>query len=237
MIYPVVRRTLGVDAEAGVVELHHGGEETQPSYVLQHGNADEERLGQISGQDLHQEGQEVGQQIEHRQHEGVACQHGAKRRQTGKQQCAEQHRQHRIDHRHQIEEPPPQGNKAHQRTHDREGDQGQCQRRQRVGGEQARPVHRQGVHQPHRPGVIQVSPHRHNAQNGVRAGEAGHKVARDLVQPLPEERGVAGMEPVLHQGQLQVQGQHGPYQRHAAPHGPEAAQVLAEQRPVKEGSL
>ena len=233
-------RTLDVDFNA-VVELDNGGEDAQPPDALQHGHADEEDVGQIGHQHLQHKRQEVCQYIEHRQHKGVARQHGAQRPDAGEQQDAEQHRQHRVEHADQVKEPPAQGDKTEQSARDREGNHLHGHSRQRIGDEQARPVHGQGVHHPHRPGVIQVPPHRHDTEDGIGADKGGDEVGRHLVQGIPELAGavreILNGIPILHQGQLQVQGDHGAHQGHDAPQRPEAAQMLLKQGDIKEGSL
>ena len=142
-----VLRALNMGTEAAV-DLHHRGEEAQIPRLPAGPDAQQEFAGQAGGHHLQEIGQEVRQQIEYRQCEGVACQHGAQRRHAEEQQRNHQHRDHRIDDSHQVEESPAQRNEAQQPAGDGVRDQRHGQPREGVGDEQARPVRRQSVHHP-----------------------------------------------------------------------------------------
>lgn len=87
--------------------------------------------------------------------------------------------------------------------------------------------------------VVEVVPDRQGAEGGVEKGDNGHRPGDHVVVRGGHLQGfhaVAAEAPVQ-QGRQHGQGRQDGDQDRAAPQGPEAAQVLFEQRGVKERCL
>ena len=145
--------------------MNHRGEEVKGS--LPAGTAGEKRRGQTGGQLFQEGGQEVGQGIDHRQGEGVAGKHGTEGGQAEESHRHQQDCQRCGRRRYQVQEAPEEGGEAQKAPHDGKGNEHHSHSGEGVGDEQAGPVYRQGVHEPHRPGVVEIAPYQRGAGDGV----------------------------------------------------------------------
>ena len=216
-----------------LIDAEDGGEEVEDALTAP--REPQEELGREGDhQRLQQGGQEVHQQVQHRQCEDIARQHGAEGGQTKEGHRHEHHRQNGEAGRREVEKPEDQGDEARQGPHHRVGDQHHGQPREDGGHKEAGPVYGQGVHEPHGPWVVQIAPHQHGTEDGVGAGDGGHGHRGHRVEQFGElqagDAGAAAVEEL----QKNVQGHQAPHRTYDAPQGPEAGQVFPEEGPVKE---
>ena len=129
------------------------------------------------------------------------------------------------------------GNQDGQTPGDGVGNQHHGHAGEEVRDENPLPGDGQGVVEPHAPGIVQPAPGRQGAQRRVQQGEGGNDPGHDLVIARGDAQGVAHELPeegvILDQDGEEGQGEQGPHEGRAAPHGPEPGQVLFEQRGIK----
>ena len=229
------RLILRVDVEP-LGEVDHGAEEVHGAGVIRR-EAEEEAPGEEVAEPVPQGGQEVQKEVEDRQGEDVARQKGAE---GGK---AEEGDALADDGQDGGQGPP--GVKA-AAAGEEEGPQAPGHKvgnghhgkaRKEVREEEPLPPDGQGVHHADAPGVIEVAPHRHGAENGVGDGDDGdgvrHQVVVDLPDPEGRHAGLAGLD---HPHQEGGGGQEA-HEGGEAPERPVAAEVFPEKGPVKERCL
>ena len=217
-------------------QKYRGREEVHQAGIASCRQAEDQVGGEGGYQIVQADGQEVENEIQHRQGEYVAHDEGYQRGAGKVEDALAGHGQHRHPQAHRVEPAAKQAQKHRQKPRHRAGDADHHQPRQGVGHEQTLPPDGQGVHQPHAAAVVEIAPHRHGAQHGVAQHHDGHRVGHYLVIVGGELQGRHG-HPVA-----QPLGQHGQRKQGAAegghaPQRPKPAQVLAKERGVKEGCL
>ena len=203
---------------------------------------EDEPPGEGGDQPVQDHRQEVEQEVHRRHGEGVAGDEAHEGGAGKEEERLPQHRQHRDAQAHRVEGPGRKGREDAEDPGRGAGQQHHGKSREEVGEEQTLPPDGQGVEEPHAPGAVQAAPHRQGAQRAVdeeqhRPGVAHHAVvyAGELRRGGISRQGEIGAVPQdLHQ---QRQGEQGRQEGGQAPQGPEAGQVFAEQRPVKERCL
>ena len=180
-----------------LAEIDHRAKELHAAGVLGR-EAEEEAPGKEVHDPIPQGGQEVQKEIESGENKDVARQKGAEGGDAEEGQAL-------PDDAQDGDEGPPGIKAAAAGEEDRGeapghgvGDQHHGKAGEEVRQEEALPPDGQGVHEAHAPGVVEIVPDRHGAEDGVAEGDDGDSIAEEGIVPLPHHQGRDAQVPLVH---------------------------------------